>query len=103
MPGGGQEPEPGPILIKLIANAHQWWDDLVTGRYPTTRALAQAYGKDERYVARALPLAFLAPVTADAIVMGKQPVDLTIQRLMTLSDLPSYWNRQVEVLGFDNN
>ena len=103
VPGGGQEPEPDPILIKLIANAHQWWDDLVAGRYPTTRALAQAYGKDERYVARALPLAFLSPATVDAIVMGKQPVDLTTQRLMTLSDLPSCWNRQVEVLGFDNN
>jgi hypothetical protein len=58
----------------MIANAHQWWDDLVSGRFPTVRTLAQAYDKDERYVARVLQLAFLAPEAIDAILVGSYPV-----------------------------
>jgi hypothetical protein len=50
--------KPDPVLFKLIANAHRWWEELMTGRYLTTRALAKAYGKNERYVARVLQLAF---------------------------------------------
>jgi DNA invertase Pin-like site-specific DNA recombinase len=100
-PGGDQDPrKPNPVLVKLIANAHRWWRDLVTGRYPTTRALAQAHGRDERYVARVLQLAFLAPPIVDAIVIGQQPIELTAQRLMTLGDLPHSWDRQMAGLAF---
>jgi hypothetical protein len=100
-PGEAQKPSaPDPTLIKLLANAHKWWDDLTNGRFPTTRALAQAYGKDERYVARVLPLAFLAPSIVDAIATGGQPIELTTQRFVTLHDLPHDWNRQVAEFGF---
>jgi DNA invertase Pin-like site-specific DNA recombinase len=91
--------KPDPVLVKLIANALRWWEDLMTGRYPTTRALAKAYGTDERYVARVLQLAFLAPSIVDAIMTGQQPIDLTAQRLMTLRNLPYGWNRQIADLG----
>jgi hypothetical protein len=45
----------------MIAQAHRWKDDILSGRFPTLRTLARAYDKDDRYVARLLPLAFLAP------------------------------------------
>jgi DNA invertase Pin-like site-specific DNA recombinase len=95
--------KPDPVLVKLIANAHRWWNDLITGRYLTTRALAQAYGTDERYVARVLRLAFLAPPIIDAIVTGQQPIELNAQRLMTVGDLPHSWGRQTAdpgIVGF---
>jgi site-specific DNA recombinase len=80
-----------PALIKTIAHAHRWWDEPVPNRFPTVRALARAYDKDERYVARTLPYAFLAPPIVEAIVSGRQPVDLTAQDLMILPDLPTDW------------
>jgi DNA invertase Pin-like site-specific DNA recombinase len=102
-PGEDQDArKPDPVLVKLIANAHQWWEYLVTGRYPTTRALAEAYGTDERYVARVVQLAFLAPPTIDAIVTGQQPIELTAQRLMKLHHLPHSWNRQMAELAHDD-
>jgi hypothetical protein len=94
--------KPDPVLVKLVANAHQWWEDLVTGRYPTTRALAQAYGTDERYVARVVQLAFLAPPIIDVIVTGQQPIELTTQRLVKLRHLPHSWNRQMAELAHDD-
>jgi DNA invertase Pin-like site-specific DNA recombinase len=39
-PGGEKPREPDPALIKMIANAHQWWADLVAQRFPTMRARA---------------------------------------------------------------
>jgi site-specific DNA recombinase len=92
--------EPDPALVKMVANAHQWWQDLVAHRFTTMRALAQAYGKDERYVARVLPLAFLAPSIVEAIVAGAQPVVLTAQRLVTRVNLPHDWMEQRSVLRF---
>jgi len=103
-PGEDQRSRPpDPVLVKLISNAHRWWADLVTGRYQTTRALAQAYGTDERYVARVLQLAFLAPPIIDAVVTGQQPIELTAQRLMTLRGMPHSWNSHMADLGFVAN
>ena len=95
---GGQFTEPDPALVKMIANAHQWWEDLMAPRFPTMRALASAYGKDERYVARVLQLAFLAPTTVDAIVAGNQPIEMTAQGLITMPDLSPSWGRQKDLL-----
>ena len=36
----GETPKPDTALIKMIANAHQWWEDLITHRFPTIRSLA---------------------------------------------------------------
>ncbi len=94
-PGNSIEaPKPDPVLVKMLANAHRWWEDLIVHRFPTMRTLAQAYDKDERYVARVLQLAFLAPATIDTIVRGIQPIDITAQRLITLLDLPASWAHQ---------
>jgi DNA invertase Pin-like site-specific DNA recombinase len=98
-PDDDQNPrKPDPILVKLIASAHRWWEDLKTGRYPTTRALAQAYGKDERYVGRVVQLAFTAPSLVESIIVGTQPVDLTAQNLITAVELPHRWDNQVAAI-----
>lgn len=90
-PGGDVVREPDPALVRMIANAHQWWEDLVSGRFQTMRALAQAYEKDERYVARVLQLAFLTPAIVDAILAGSNPIDMTAQHLITIPDVPLSW------------
>jgi hypothetical protein len=90
--------KPDSVLVKLIANAHRWWEDLMTGRYPAMRALAQAYGTDERYVARVVQLAFIAPSLVESIIVGTQPVELTAQNLITAVELPHRWDNQVAVI-----
>jgi site-specific DNA recombinase len=93
-PGSEKPGVPDPALIKMIANAHQWWEDLVSGRFRTVRTLAQAYDKDERYVARVLQLAFLKPAIVDAIFAGSHPVEMTAQDLITLPAVPPSWVSQ---------
>ena len=70
-----------------------------SGPFPTLRALARTYDKDDRYVARLLPLAFLAPQIVEAAVAGEQPIDLTEQDLVTLDELPPNWSVQVTKFG----
>jgi hypothetical protein len=95
---GSEVTVPDPARVKMIANAHQWWEDLIAHRFHTMRALAATYGKDERYVARVLQLAFLVPATVDAIVAGAQPIEMTAQRLITLPDLAPSWTHQKMML-----
>ena len=55
---------------------------------------------DEGDVSRFLPLAFLAPDIIEAILLGKQPIELTPEKLKRLRILPMSWEEQRIVLGF---
>lgn len=98
--GGVIAAEPDQSLIRLIADARSWARRLLEGEVGSVRALARKLGLDHRHVARALPLAFLAPDIVAAILEGRQPVELTATRLKRLSVLPSRWEDQRQALGF---
>ncbi len=87
-------------LISLVAQAHCWMDDLASGKANTIRDLALRASMDESDISRFLPLAFLAPDIVEAIVAGKQPVDLTTERLKRIRSLPRAWKDQRRLLGF---
>jgi hypothetical protein len=48
-----------------------------------------------------LPLAFLAPDIVEAILQGRQPVELTVLRLKRIG-LPLSWVEQRRLLGFES-
>jgi site-specific DNA recombinase len=73
--------EPDPALVKAVARGHAWFDDLVTGRAKSVNEIAAREGLTPRYVARLLDLAFLPPTLVEAILEGRQPVDMTAEQL----------------------
>jgi site-specific DNA recombinase len=87
-----------PALIKAIARGSVWFDELVTGRAPSLQALAERDGITRRYIRRLVGLAFLSPELVDAILQGRQPVELTATRLTEL-DLPLDWTEQRRLLA----
>jgi site-specific DNA recombinase len=89
---------PNPALIKALVRAHQWFDQLRSGQASSIRQIALTEGLTERYVARILQLAFLAPDIQEAILHGNQPPDLTIEHLRP--PLPLIWSEQRRRLGF---
>tara|TARA_R110000868_G_scaffold70819_3_gene207965 strand:- start:291 stop:1946 length:1656 start_codon:yes stop_codon:yes gene_type:complete len=91
-------PRADPSLVKAIARAHAWFEDLKTGL--SYKEIASRCGIDERLVARTIRLAFLAPDITKAILASNEPSGLTSQKLVRISKLPSDWNAQREVLGF---
>jgi len=85
-------------LVKAIARAHDWCEQLVTGKASTLRSIAEKTGLNERYVRRVLECAFLAPDIIGAILDGVQPPDLTFERITRR--VPLNWVEQRHQLGF---
>jgi DNA invertase Pin-like site-specific DNA recombinase len=92
--------EPDPTLLKLLRRAHDWRQQLETGRPKTISDLAASNGINASYFTRVLRIAYLAPDIIQAIVDGKQPPELTANRLVGLKNLPIDWPGQREYLGF---
>ena len=87
-----------PALIKAIARGRAWFDELATGRARSLHELAQHDGITRRYIRRLVNLAFLSPQLVEAILQGRQPVELTATRLTEL-DLPLDWTEQHKLLA----
>jgi hypothetical protein len=86
-------------LLRAVARASRWSDELVSGRARSVDEIAGREDLDRRSVRRLIPLGFLSPKVIEAIVEGRQPPDLTAMRLTRRIDLPLLWNAQEQVLG----
>src|SRR5208282_1780295 len=82
-----------PALIKAIARGRAWFEALATGRTRSLQELAQREGITRRYIRRLVNLAFLSPGLVEAVLHGRQPVELTATRPTEL-DLPLDWTEQ---------
>ncbi len=93
-------PHRDPDLIALVADARRWIGDLIEGNVATVAEITEREQLRPGKVSRVLPLAWLAPDIAAAILEGRQPLDLTTKKLRDLPDLPLDWSEQRHVLGF---
>jgi DNA invertase Pin-like site-specific DNA recombinase len=93
-------PEPDPALLKLLLRAHDWRRQLETGQPRSIKDLAAINAVNASYFTRVLRLAYLAPDIVEAIVVGRQPPDLSANQLVRRLDLPTNWASQREYLGF---
>jgi len=96
----GDAPRRDPDLITLVADARRWMAELLAGEATTAAEITTREGLRKGAVSRILPLAWLAPDIATAILEGRQPASLTAKRLRDLDDLPLCWQEQRELLGF---
>jgi len=91
--------QPALYLLKAVARGHEWVRLLEAGKLKDQRAVAAYAGLDERYIARILPCAFLAPTLVEAILQGRQSADLSIDRL--LKHIRPNWEQQRVPLEHD--
>jgi site-specific DNA recombinase len=93
-------PRRDPDLIALVADARRWMQDLIEGRVGSVAELTEREQLRPGVVSRILPLAWLAPDIAQAILEGRQPIDLTAKALRDLPELPLDWSVERRVFGF---
>jgi len=94
-------PKMEPALVKLVARAHRWFEDLVSGRASSMVEIGKREKIGNRHVSEIIRLAFLAPDIVEQIVNGVQPPELTAQTLLQKSTrLPLDWETQHKSLGF---
>jgi AraC-like DNA-binding protein len=96
----GQASKADPKLVKLIARAHHFSNELAESSSGRLADVAQAAGLTSSYFTRLLRLAYLAPDITRAIIEGRHPSDLTAQKLLARSRLPLAWPDQRRLLGF---
>jgi ParB-like chromosome segregation protein Spo0J len=94
--------KPDLVLLKAIARASHWFEELASGRVRSLAEIARREGIGRRYVERLTRLAFLAPGIVEAAAEGRTPAGLTLQSLMASRvGLPLEWNDQERTLAFD--
>jgi site-specific DNA recombinase len=94
-----QAPRADSALLKAVARARQWSENLLFGRARSVTEIADREGVADRYVRRLMRLAFLAPEIVEAIVAGNQPPALTAEALAERVDLPLLWTAQKQAVG----
>ncbi len=85
-------------LVSAIARGRQWLDDVVSGRVTTVAELCAREKCSVRQVNMIISLAFLAPDLVKAVVEGRLPRGIGVERLR---DPPTEWSRQFEALGLN--
>ena len=71
-----------PALLKALARARVWFDEVASGRVASLAEIARREGLRKRYVTRLTKLAFVAPPISDAIAAGRTPTGVNLQMFM---------------------
>jgi site-specific DNA recombinase len=96
---GAPAPRADSALLKAVARARQWSEDLLAGRAQSVAEIAERERVGARYVRRLLRLAFLAPGIVETIAAADQPPELTAEALAERIDLPLLWTAQEKAVG----
>jgi len=83
-------------LVKALARAFRWKRMLASGEFATIGELAEREGIAVSYLTRVLRLSLLAPDIVEAILDGKQGLQVTLVRVR--EPFPVEWEAQREVL-----
>lgn len=89
-----------PRLISLLKKAHQLMHKLTDGAGLTIAELAECERLDVSDLSRIIRFAFLSPDITQAIVEGRQPVEVMSHQLSRLPELPFLWQEQRDLLSF---
>ena len=92
--------KPDARLIKLLLRARRFHATLVNSECAPFAVLADREGVSRSYFTRLVRLSYLAPDITQAILDGRQPPDLTAEKLLEHSRLPLAWHDQRTLLGF---
>ena len=79
-------------VVKALARAHRWKRMIERGKYSSVTELAEAEKINHSYLGRVLRLTLLAPDIAEAIVDGRQPRSIQLDRF--LRPIPIDWEQQ---------
>lgn len=94
---GDRAPQPDRTLLRARLQAHAWVADLRGGK--PLGEIAVATRHSESYIRTRAQLAYLVPAIQSAILDGRQPADLTLERIIR-KPVPLDWDAQARLYGF---
>jgi site-specific DNA recombinase len=94
---GDMKPAPDPTLVSTLAKAHRWIAHMKAGVSAAT--IAKSEKTSDAFIRVRANLAFLSPRIQEAILVGTQPPDLSLERIVR-SGIPFDWDQQERKFGF---
>ena len=85
-------------LVRTLVKAHRWRRRLESGKAKSITDLAEQEKMTIAYVAKLWPLTCLAPDIVAAILDGRQPRGLSVNRM--LQTIPESWDEQRRLWEF---
>ena len=98
--GGGEASPADAGLLRILARAHLIGKRFDENADSTLEDIAARENISTSYVVRLMRLNYLAPDIVAAILAGKQPAELTANKLMADTRLPLDWRDQRAKMGF---
>ncbi|MCV2866790.1 hypothetical protein [Defluviimonas sp. WL0075] len=93
---GEAAPDPNPVLLRTLVDAHRWTAALRKGTPLAT--IARNAGHHDVFIRTRAPLAFLSPKLQHAIGDGTLPPELTLHRILR-RPIPLDWQNQERLYG----
>ncbi len=93
---GDLQPEPDPVLMRTLWNAHRWAHALQNGTPLTT--IASDASCTDAFIRTRGQLAFLSPKIQIAIIEGTLSPEITLKRMMN-QPVPLDWTTQERMFG----
>ena len=93
---GDPEPEPDPVLLRTLSDAHRWVACLRSGT-PISKVARHARHKDA-FIRTRGQLSFLSPRIQAAVRDGMLPPELTLRRILR-RPIPLDWSEQERLYG----
>jgi site-specific DNA recombinase len=85
---------PSPGLVKAVARARDWYEQIVKGEVRNVAEIARKTGMPSCDIKYALKFAILSPQITEAILAGKHPPNLTLRELR--NNISIDWKQQQE-------
>lgn len=93
---GTPEPEPDPVLLRTLSDAHRWIAALRSGT--PLAGIASKAGHHDAFIRTRAPLAFLSPRIQIAVRNGTAPPELTLHRILQ-RPIALDWQEQERLYG----
>jgi len=86
------DPQPKTSLVKALARAHVWYEQIVNSEISTVQELGKKWKLPHQYVRRILNCAILSPKITEMLLTGQHRRNLTLNE--TLKRVPFDWREQ---------
>ena len=98
--GAADQTTPDETLIRLLQRARALQSAIEQSGSASIEEIAASQNMTSSYVTRLMRLNFLAPDIVEAIFTGRQPAELSANKLMKDTRYPLGWREQRNALGF---
>jgi DNA invertase Pin-like site-specific DNA recombinase len=89
--------QPDLVVVKAIARAYQWFEDLTAGKATSMADIAKREGITDNYVSNLIHLAWLPPRMVESILDGNPQATAIARNLMLKRDVEPIWQDVISV------